>query len=245
MSDTYRDIGILGGLSPEATAKYYAKLIAMGHERVGPDMIPRIVITSVKMGDYNRWEREGKWDRIAEGLQFEFEALRAAGCDFAAIACNTAHKMLPTINPPLPVLSIIDATADAIRERGVKRIGLTGTIFTMSDGFYQKAMSAHGLECITPEADDQAEIHRFIYEELARGILKETAVHRFATIARDLQERGAEVLLLACTELGMLTAHDAWPEDIPTLDTIDAHVEAIFRAARGERSLFPMTSATT
>ncbi len=232
MPNPYRNIGLIGGLSPESTLLYYAKLIAMGHERVGPDMIPRIVITSVKMDEYNQWEREGQWDRIAAGLQYECESLAAAGCDFVAIACNTAHKVLPELDSPLPVLSIIDAAAEMALAHGIKTIGLTGTVFTMSDGFYQRGLEAHGLQCITPSPEDQGEIHRFIYDELARGTLNASAVHRFAQIGRDLQQRGADVVLLGCTELVMLTEHPAWAGDVPILDTTDAHVEAIFRAAR-------------
>ncbi len=229
MTAPFLTIGIVGGMSPESTVTYYEGLVARGHERVGPNQYPRIVIASVNFDPYVHWQHEGNWEAIASGLAGELQSLAAAGCDFAAIATNTMHKILPMIQPALPVLSIMDAVADVAQQRGIARLGLTGTGFTMSDGFYEQGLQKRGVACVVPEQDDQDSIHSIIYEELIRGDVKAESVTRYAAACRRLVERGADAVLLGCTELGMLAAHEEWPADLAYLDSTPTHIEAIFQ----------------
>ncbi len=220
-------------MSAESTQVYYRRLIELSRERLGGARSPRMVIVNVDFASYVEWQHADRWDRVTAGIGSELEALAAAGCAFAAIAANTMHKVLPELEPPIPVLSILDAVADAAREGGFHRIGLTGTAFTMEGGFYARGLEERGLEVVLPPAEARAEIHRTIYEELTLGRVEAASVARFAAIAHDLLAGGADAVLLGCTELPLLAAHADWPPGIPVVDSTEAHVQALFRAATG------------
>jgi len=168
-------------------------------------------------------------------------AVAAAGADFAILATNTMHKVLPRIVSPVPVLHILDAVRDYAHVARVRRVGLTGTGFTMSDGFYQQELERRGLAVVLPAPEEQAEIHRMIYEELIVGNVVPASVARFATIASHLAGRGAEAVLLACTELELLTRSGSL--SVPALDTTKIHADAAWEVAVGRRPLPPGISA--
>lgn len=222
-------IGIIGGMSPEATVTYYQHIVRCHLQEFGDHSYPRIVISSVSFQAYIEWQQQGDWQRIRKELEREFHAVAAAGADFAVLATNTMHKVLPSLDSPVPVLSILDTVADRARKSGVKSVALTGTRFTMSDGFYAEGMESRGLRVISPSADEQDAIHHIIYDELIAGVVNAGSVENFATIARSLVSRGAEAILLGCTELQMLT-QDAWFAD-RILDSTLIHSEAAWRLA--------------
>ena len=230
----YGVIGIVGGMSPESTATYYRHIVRRHQEEFHDHSYPRIVIASVSFQPYIEWQHHGEWDRIASELQGEFASVAAAGADFAVLATNTMHKVLRDIRSPIPVLSIFDAVASAAQARSLRRLGLTGTKFTMSDGFYQEALASRGFDVLTPEDDEQEVIHTIIYEELIRGVVLRGSVARFDEIAGRLVERGAEEVLLACTELQLLAEAPGFRT--PTLDTARLHAESAWEAAIGRRS---------
>ncbi|HMA37840.1 MAG TPA: amino acid racemase [Chloroflexia bacterium] len=230
-----KTIGIVGGMSPESTVTYYQHIVRR-QEAVDRDhRYPRIVITSVSFQQYIDWQHAGAWDQIAAGLEQECRALAAAGADFALLATNTMHKVLPQIHSPLPIFSILDAVSTAAHQQGIRRVGLTGTGFTMGDGFYQAGLEARGLSVVLPSAPEQARIHRIIYDELITGQVTPAAVAEFQTIAARLGAQGAEAVLLACTELELLTR--ATPLSVPTLDGTAIHAQAAWEIATGRRSL--------
>lgn len=229
-------LGLIGGLSPESSLVYYRRLIELSREGLGGGHYPRMVLASVDFAPYVEWQHGDRWDRIAEGLGRELEGLASAGCDFAAIASNTMHKVLPDLPRPIPLLGLPDALADAARRRGWGTLGLTGTAFTMEDGFYARGLETHGLEVITPESADRSEVHRIIYRELVEGVTEERSVERFAGICRGLVEAGADAVLLGCTELAMLTRHPRWPAGMPALDSTEEHVHALWQTATGRPS---------
>jgi aspartate racemase len=233
MSSTILPLGLVGGMSAESTLVYYRRLIELSRERLGGVRCPRIVIVNVEFARYVEWQHAGRWDRVAEGIGSEVTALAAAGCAFAGIAANTMHKVLPDLAPPIPLLSILDAVADGARARGFRRLGVTGTKFTMEDGFYARGLEERGLEVVTPPADARAEIHRTIYDELTQGRVEAASVARFADVAKGLLEAGADAVLLGCTELPLLAEHPSWPPGLPLLDSTEAHVQALFRASTG------------
>ena len=234
-------IGIVGGMSPESTVTYYRHIVRR-HEREQQDhSYPRMVVASVSFQQYIDWQHAAAWDRVAEGLAKEFQAVAAAGADFAILATNTMHKVLPRIVSPVPVLHILDAVRDYAHVARVRRVGLTGTGFTMSDGFYQQELERRGLAVVLPAPEEQAEIHRIIYEELIVGNVVQASVARFATIASHLAGRGAEAVLLACTELELLTRSGSL--SVPALDTTKIHADAAWEVAVGRRPLPPGISA--
>ncbi len=233
MSGDLLSVGLVGGMSAESTQVYYRRFIERSRDRLGGVRSPRMVIASVDFAPYAEQQHAGRWDLVAAGIGSELDALAAAGCAFAGIATNTMHKVLPDLAPPLPVLSILDAIADGARARGLRRLGLTGTAFTMEDGFYARGLEERGFAVLVPPAADRAFVHRTIFEELVRGVVEPASVARFAAVGRDLLGAGADAVLLGCTELPMLAAHPDWPPGLPLLDSTEEHVLGLFRAATG------------
>lgn len=228
---TTRTIGIVGGMSPESTVAYYLRVVHAHQEAFGNHAYPRIVVASVSFQTYVDAMHAGRWDAITAGLQKEFEAVAAAGADFAVLATNTMHKVLPDIASPIPVLDITDAIAAHAREHEIGVVGLAGTRFVMNDGFYQRALERRGLGVITPLDDEQETIHRIIFEELISGRVEPDSERTFADICGRLVRRGAQSVLLACTELELLSR----TLDVPFIDTTRVHAEAAWRMATAER----------
>jgi aspartate racemase len=228
-------IGIIGGMSPESTHVYYRHIVRRHEEVFGDHSYPRMVITSVSFQEYIDWQHSGDWQRIAEGLEREFHAVAAAGAAFGVLATNTMHKVLPDVKSPIPVLNVMDAVARHFKVQGVRRLALTGTRFTMSDGFYQKGLERRGVGVIIPDGAEQTALHRTIYDELILGKATRESRARFAALTARLAGTGAEVMLLACTELGLLCDGLALP--LPTMDTAIIHAEAAWQVATGRASL--------
>ncbi len=227
-----KTIGIVGGMSPESTVLYYQTIVRRHFAERGDHFYPRIVLASVSFGRYVELQHVGDWAALAEGLAAELRALTAAGADFALVASNTMHKVLPDARSALSVLSVFDAVAREARRLGVRRLGLTGTRFTMADGFYARGLASRGLEIVVPEAAEQEEIHRIIYEELIGGRIVPSSRTRLTEIARALSARGAEALLLGCTELEILMAGAAL--EMPLLPTAALHANLAWEIAVGE-----------
>lgn len=224
-------IGIVGGMSPESTAIYYEHIVRRHQLEFHNHGYPPIIITSVSFQQYIEWQHDAAWQKIAEGLEQEFARLAAAGADFAVLATNTMHKVLPQIKSSIPVLSILEVVADYCRRNAVETIALTGTRFTMSDGFYSRGLESHGLKVIIPSVSQQDQIHRIIYEELIAGQVTADSMEAFAEIGQDLSTRGAEAILLGCTELVMLIENN--PAGLNTIDSTRLHAEAAWRRAVG------------
>lgn len=226
-------IGIVGGMSPESTVIYYRRIVRKHQEVFGDHGYPRVVIASVSFQRYVEWQHAQDWDSIARGLEGEFRAVAAAGADFALLATNTMHKVLPDISSPVPVLNIMDAVARHALGRGLSRLGLTGTLFTMSDGFYARGLEERGLGVVLPDGAQQERIHRIIYDELIAGRVEPASVEEFARIASDLSRRGAEAILLGCTELGLLTESGAFPAEV--IDSTLLHADAAWELSVNAR----------
>jgi aspartate racemase len=224
-------IGIVGGMSPESTAIYYQHIVRHHQLAFHDHSYPPIIITSVSFQQYIEWQHEDAWQKIAQGLEQEFGRLAAAGADFAILATNTMHKVLPSIKTTIPVMSILEVVAEYCRLKSLSTIALTGTRFTMSDGFYSRGLESYGLEVIIPDVSQQDQIHRIIYEELIAGLVKPDSVKVFAQIGRNLSARGAQAILLGCTELVMLAENN--PTELNTIDSTRLHAEAAWRKAVG------------
>jgi aspartate racemase len=228
-----RAIGIIGGMSPESTMAYYRRIVHRHQQERGDHGYPRLVIASVSFQQYIDWQHAGEWDRIATGLSAECRAVAAAGAELAVIATNTMHKVFDDIDSPLPMLHIVDAVADAAAARGVRRVGLTGTRFTMADPFYADALRRRGLDVVVPAAAQQTIVHDIIYGDLIAGRVPAEAVRSFLAVSDDLLRRGAECVLLACTELAMLVDE----ADHRFLDTTTAHADRAWEIAMGSAPL--------
>lgn len=221
-----KTIGIIGGLSPESTVSYYLHITRSYVERFGDYGYPEIVIYSVNLEAYHRWRASGRWDLVTESLTAAANRLQNAGADFGLIATNTMHKVFDAVatGTDLPLINIIDQTAAKAKALGLRRLGLLGTRYTMSDGFYQERIAASGLETIVPPTGDREAVHRIIVEELVRGRLAESSRAEYVRVIDSLAARGAEGVILGCTEIPLLVK----PGDcaMPLLDTAVIHADA-------------------
>ena len=223
-------IGIVGGMSPESTIAYYQHIVRKHQQEMNDHGYPRIVISSVSFEQYIQWQHAAAWDQIAFGLEGEFHSLARAGADFALLATNTMHKVLPVIDSPIPILSVLDAVTAHAQALGIQTVGLTGTKFTMNDGFYAQGLEDRGLTVILPSVDEQREIHRIIYEELIRGRVEASSIDNFMQIAKRLYEH-VDAVLLGCTELELLTR--TTKQQMRMLDSTLIHANAAWKVSIG------------
>ncbi len=221
-----RTIGMLGGMSWESTAIYYRLANEAVRERLGGLHSARIVMTSVDFAGVAELQAAGEWERAGELLVAEAARLEAAGADFLVLCTNTMHKVAETIerSSSLPLLHLGDVTAQAVRAAGLDTVGLLGTGFTMSQDFYSGRLESHGLKVLVPEPDDQALVHRVIYEELCQGVVLEESRKAYVEVIDRLVARGAQGVILGCTEIEMLIQDD--DVAVPTFPTTTIHVQA-------------------
>jgi aspartate racemase len=219
-----KTIGLLGGMSWESTTPYYRIINQAVNERLGGLHSAKILLYSVDFHDIERLQREDRWDDAADVLVDAGRRLETAGADLLVLCTNTMHKLAPQLEEALniPMLHIADATAEAIREAGIGAVGLLGTRFTMEQDFYRGRLAErHGLDVLTPDEDDRTLIHDVIYHELCHGKVLDESRRRFVRIIDDLAQRGAEGVILGCTEIAMLT--DGASTAVPLFDTTAIH----------------------
>lgn len=227
----YKKIGILGGLTPESTVTYYLHIVHRYYELRGDHGYPECVILGVSFQKYEDWMMGGDWGSIEEELVKGLKTLENAGADFAVIATNTMHILFDRLQSRtrLPLLSIVDATAEAVKDEGIKNVGLIGTSFTMSKPFYREGLAGHGVDVVIPEKEDREYIQRIIFEELSVGKLTEESREGFLRIIDKLVDRGAEGIVLGCTEIPLLVKQgDA---QVKLFDTAVLHAERALKYA--------------
>jgi aspartate racemase len=227
----HKRIGILGGMSPESTVAYYEYITRTYTERFGDYGYPEILIYSVSFQPFVDWPNQDRWDLVAQGLSEAAQKLAAAGADLLLIATNTMHLVFDEVQASvdLPMLSLLDATGEAILARGLRTVGLLGTRFTMEKTFYQDALARQGIEVLLPDAVDRAYVNRVIYDELVAGQVRDESRVGYLAVIRKLVDRGAEGVILGCTEIPLLVIEaDA---GIPLFDTTTIHAEAALNYA--------------
>ena len=226
-----KTIGIIGGMSCESTALYYARLNEGARARLGGLHSAECVIWSVDFERIERLQAAGDWDRAGEELARIGVALEHAGAELLIIATNTMHKVADAVRHAtrVPLIHIAEATAAAILKAGHRRPGLMATAYTMEQDFYTGALRAAGLEPVIPEAADRAEAHRIIYDELCQGVVRAESRAAYEAIAQRLIARGADSLILGCTEVGMLLSQGNVAA--PVFDTPLIHADAALEAA--------------
>ena len=205
-----KTIGLLGGMSWESTLTYYQIINMVTAQTLGGLHSARCLLYSVDFDEIERCQQAGDWDRSARILADAAQALERGGADFLVICTNTMHKVAPQIAAAvgIPLMHIADVTARQLHMAGVQRVGLLGTRYTMEEDFYTGRLEANGLQVLVPEADDRAEINRIIFEELCRGVIKDSSRETFLRAIRDLAARGAQGVILGCTEIGMLVQQE-------------------------------------
>jgi aspartate racemase len=226
-----KTLGILGGMSWESTQHLYALINRGVAAELGGLHSARLLLHSVDFAPIAAMQAAGDWPGAARVLGDAAAGLRRAGAEALVIATNTMHLVANEIEDAsgLPVLHIVDITADALRAAGVRRAGLLATLFTMEQGFYRERMWArHGIEVITPDEAGRAEVHRLIYEELCRGRFEPGSRERLRDEVARLAERGAQAAILGCTELGLLLPPGS-DAALPLVDSTDLQARAAVR----------------
>lgn len=218
-----KTIGLLGGMSWESTQTYYRLINEGVKARLGGLHSAKLVLFSVDFAEIEALQHEGDWPATADILSGAAVALQKAGADFLVIGTNTMHKVAPEIEQAsqIPLLHIADATAQLLNQDGITRVGLLGTRFTMEQAFYRDRLENAGIEVITPDEDQRAEVHRVIYEELCRGEIIPESRTSYLDIVASLSGRGAQAVILGCTEIGLLIRQA--DTEVPLYDTTEIH----------------------
>jgi aspartate racemase len=222
-----KTIGLLGGMTCESTVPYYRIINRCINERLGGQHSAKLWMYSVDFEEIESLQRAGDWEQAGAILAEAAAGLERAGAELLVLCTNTMHKVAPAIEArvSIPLLHIADATAAAIKAQGLARIALLGTRYTMEQDFYRARLERrHGLEVLVPPAEDREEVHRVIFEELSFGRILESSRAAYRRIISDLAERGAQGVILGCTEIGLLVR----PEDspVPVFDTTELHARA-------------------
>ncbi|MDX8430448.1 MAG: aspartate/glutamate racemase family protein [Candidatus Algichlamydia australiensis] len=226
---TQKTIGLIGGASWESTALYYQLINQKVGKQLGGLNSAKLLLYSINYDPIISLELENNWEEIGIQLGTAARSLEEAGADFIALSCNTLHKVAPQITDSLsvPFLHIAESAGKALRSRGVKRVGLLGTEFTMKDGFYSSNLEENfGLEVLTPNPSDSQIIDEIIYQELCLGKIEAYSKSKISEIIHTLRNEGAEAILLGCTELGLLVKQEDF--QIPIFDTTILHIQDIF-----------------
>lgn len=226
-----KTIGLLGGMSWESTVSYYQIVNRRIKESLGGLHSARCLLYSVDFQEIETCQTRGDWEKSARILGAAAQALEKGGADFLLICTNTMHKVAPRVQAAvsIPLLHIAEVTAAEILGRGLKRVGLLGTRYTMEEDFYSGILRDKGLEVLIPDAPERAQINEIIFKELCRGEIRAASRQKFQGIVNGLARRGAQGIILGCTEIGLLLgAQDA---ELPLFDTTVLHAEAAARLA--------------
>jgi aspartate racemase len=226
-----RVIGMLGGMSWESSAHYYRLANELVRERLGGLHSARCVLASLDFAEVERLQVAGEWSQAGDLLAEAARGLEAAGAELLLICTNTMHKVADQVQAAvgIPLVHLADATAAAVTAAGLDTVGLLGTAFTMEQDFYRDRLAGHGLRVLVPPADDRAEVHRVIYDELCLGVVREESREVYRGVIRRLVDAGAQGVVLGCTEIELLVG--AADSPVPVFPTTRLHVEAAVTAA--------------
>jgi len=229
-----KTLGLLGGMSWESTLPYYRQINETVRERLGGLHSARLLLYSVDFAEVERLQHAGDWDAAGALLGRAACSLRDGGAQLLVICTNTMHKVADAVEAAcgLPLLHIADPTGAAIRAAGLQRVGLLGTRFTMEQDFYRRRLiQRHGLEVLVPDPPARERVHAIIYDELCLGRIRDESRREYQAIIDGLVARGAQGVILGCTEIGLLIG----PDDvaIPRFDTAALHARAAALAAIG------------
>ena len=220
-----KTIGLIGGMSWESTVTYYQLLNEGIKDALGGLHSAKVLLYSVDFFEIEALMSRGEWDEAANQLGDIAARLERAGADMVLICTNTLHKVAPQVQAKIgvPLVHIAGAAAEALLSRGITRVGLLGTKYTMTQEFYRDKLVERGIEVLIPEGDDIDLVNRVIFEELCLGIVKEESRAEYLRVIAALQRRGAQGILLGCTELGLIVAK----KDVllPLFDTTEIHAK--------------------
>jgi aspartate racemase len=222
-----KTIGLIGGMSWESTLEYYRILNEKVKAELGGFHSAKCILYSVDFGEVEKLQHEGKWEEATSIMIDAAQRVERAGADFLLICANTMHKMADEVqeSTQIPLLHIVDVTADQVKAKNLKKVALLGTKYTMEEEFYRGRLSRqHGIEVIIPDEEERNAIHPILYNELCLGKIREPSKDKFREIIANLVARGAEGIVLGCTEIPLIVKQEDY--DIPLFDTTTIHAEA-------------------
>lgn len=218
-----KTIGLIGGMSWKSTVTYYQIINDVMKEQLGGLHSAKILLYSVDFQEIEECQAKGDWDKSANILSTVAENLEKAGADYIVICTNTMHKVVPQIQRKIniPVVHIAEATADKLKENHIGKVALLGTKYTMTQDFYKEKLIAAGIEVIIPEEKDVELVNHVIYDELCLGIINENSKKEYLRVINQFAERGAQGVILGCTEIGLLIKQE--DTRLTVFDTTQIH----------------------
>lgn len=226
-----KKLGLVGGMGPESTIPYYHDIVYGVQEALGQSVFPELSIESVNVFDVLRLCGEEKYDELTDYLMTAINNLAKGGAEFAALSANTPHIVFDRLREksPIPLISIVEAACEEAKRRELKKIGLLGTVFTMTGEFFKIPFLKNGIQMIIPSVEEMELVNEKIFTELELGIIKEETLLSFQQIiSRMKDENGIEAIVLGCTELPLLLNDGVSP--VPCLDTMQIHINSIIDA---------------
>ncbi|MCO4849415.1 aspartate/glutamate racemase family protein [Bacillus vallismortis] len=226
-----KTIGLIGGMSWESSTEYYRIINEEIKKKLGGLHSAKCILYSVDFKEIEHYQSEGAWDKAGTALGEAARSLEKAGADFIVICTNTMHKVIGYIQEmiTIPILHIADATADQITRQGIRSVGLLGTKYTMEQDFYKSRIESHNINVIVPTDEERELINAIIYQELCLGEIKQSSKNTYKKIINHLVDRGAEGIILGCTEIGLLVK--AEDSEVPLFDTTFIHAHSAARTS--------------
>ncbi|MFK8882916.1 aspartate/glutamate racemase family protein [Bacillus velezensis] len=220
-----KTIGLIGGMSWESSAEYYRIINEEIKKKLGGLHSAKCLLYSVDFKEIEHYQSIGAWDKAGEALGQVARSLEKAGADFIVICTNTMHKVLGYIQEmiTIPILHIADATAEQIIRQDIRSVGLLGTKYTMEQDFYKSRIASHAINVVVPDDDERELINNIIYQELCLGEIKQSSKNIYKKIINNLVDKGAEGIILGCTEIGLLVK--AEDSKVPLFDTTLIHAQ--------------------
>lgn len=232
-----KTIGIIGGMSYESSLHYYERINRQVNEICGDLTCARLLIYNVNFQEIRSRMLDGKWDEIGDILSKVAKTLESAGADYIVIATNTIHKVAEHVQESIsiPLIHIADTVSEKIHKNGIKKVGLIGTKYTMTEDFLRNRIKSNGIDAVVPkEKYEIDEIDRIIFDELCKGEIKDTSKEYYiSVINKMIEEEGIEGVILGCTEIEMLLIDG--DVSVPLFDTTQAHIDAIVDYALEKR----------
>ena len=229
-----KTIGLIGGMSWESSIEYYRIINQEVRKALGGVHSAKSVMVSLDFGEIEELQMKGDWEEATRVMLQSAREVEKGGADFLLICTNTMHLMADDVQAgvDIPLLHIADATAQAVKEQGLKSVGLLGTRFTMEKEFYRGRLEkAHKLKVFVPDQSGRELVHNVIYDELVQGLIKDDSRQRYKKVIQNLVKDGAEGIVLGCTEIGLLVKRD--DVSVPVFDTMEIHALAAVDAALG------------
>ena len=226
-----KKIGLIGGITPESTILYYQILNKLSANQLGKVHSAELIINSFDFGQISKLVKQGRWDLLDKKMAETATNLENSGASCILICANTMHLCIDAVRKVvgIPVIHIADTTAKEIEKKGIQKVALLGTKYTMEKDFFRDILNEHSIETIIPDVEERDEIHRIIYEELAQGEFKKSSKESYLKIIDSLILNGAEGIILGCTEIPLLINQN--DVSLPIFDTTKIHAAAAFKFA--------------